>query len=359
MRSSLVLIAIILGSLKTWAGPFEIQLMPVPVQGIDEYRFLFPKYSNESEADALAHYFVNLKAQPSLGSLVTPEFRRILGVGKKFPTGNMRRRILILANADYHHTTDSEDLRMVAKTLTELGKEVYALPVSSMSGLDAHDRRHFLNLLRKNFGVLITLGGADVHFSLYGKTASPVDGPMNLQRDLDEVDVVKTFIYSKTYPHTSVTDSRGMIAICRGCQKLAVVLGYELVRDIPTQVKNPLNHQRTHLVRLIPTNMNLHHPAFNVIAKGPYAQRGLVEVLSRHHQAVKFGSQFPGKGLQLAALASDGVAEAFETDISLGLGPAVGTQHHPEYHSKELRKRFFSQILGSCGFTFNIATPTL
>lgn len=355
MTWQITLVLITFAPFRLWAGPFEIQLMSVSVTGNQLYRFIFPKFSNETEFTAVTHYFANLKSQPELATLVPIEFRHILGVGKNLNTGNIRNRILILANADYHHTNSSEDLKMIAGTLAELRKDVFALPVSAMSGLDLNDRRQFLNLLRKNFGVVIALGGADVHYSLYGRTSSPVDGPMNLQRDLDEAEVLKTFIFNRSNGNAPIQNSRGVIAICRGCQTLAVVLGYELVRDIPTQIKNPLNHQRNHLIKMVPTKMNLQHRAFEPIAKGPYEQRGFVEVYSRHHQSVKYGTQYPGRGLQIAAYASDGVAEAFETDTSFGLGPGVATQHHPEYYSNRMRKSFFSQVLGSCAFTFNIA----
>lgn len=358
MRFSFCLLATLF-SVNSWAGPFELQLMSVAVQGNPSYRFVFPKFSNEDASSALNHYFVNLKAQASLQPLVPNEFRRILSNGHIMKNPEVRSRVLLLANNDFHHTIDSDDIRMISETLEKLGKEAFALPVSAMSGLDAMDRRKFLNLLRKNFGVVMPLGGADIHYSLYGKTASPVDGKMNLQRDLDEIDVVRSFIYTRKFPHTEVVDSRGIIAICRGCQQLGVILGYELVRDIPTQVTRPLNHQKDHSVDLLPTPMNLHRTAINIRTKGPYPLRGSAEVYSRHHQSIKFGTPYPGKGLQLAAISSDGVAEAFETDITQGLGPGVAVQHHPEYASAAQRKKFLSQILISCSFTFGIATPTM
>jgi putative glutamine amidotransferase len=113
-----------------------------------------------------------------------------------------------------------------------------------------------------------------------------------------------------------------LLAICYGAQMLNVRCRGTLVQDIPSEIAAPLEHPWTgreqgrpephHDVRIVPGSL-LERLAGTLE----------VEINSSHHQSVRE----PGKGLRVAARASDGVVEAVEWT---GGDWILGVQWHPE-----------------------------
>ena len=111
-----------------------------------------------------------------------------------------------------------------------------------------------------------------------------------------------------------------VLGICRGCQVLNVFYGGTLFQDIPAQRPGSGPHEqetwggRSHGVRVAPGSR------LDRIFHGQ-----ALRINSFHHQAIKE----LGPGLELAAVADDGVVEAVEArDRSW----VIGVQWHPERH---------------------------
>lgn len=154
---------------------------------------------------------------------------------------------------------------------------------------------------------LLLSGGEDVDPSLYGEEPH-VTFKGNRARDTAEMALVRE----------ALAAGMPILAICRGCQLLNVVLGGTLVQDIPSQHARPLVHAAgarhgiaihagTHLADLVG---DVH-----------------ADVNSYHHQSV--AELAPG--LRPSAVASDGILEAWEADPDGPIGSYVmAVQFHPE-----------------------------
>ena len=106
-----------------------------------------------------------------------------------------------------------------------------------------------------------------------------------------------------------------ILGICMGCQLLNVVLGGDLIQDIPDLVGTQVSHspfETFHRVRLEPGSR------LSLILGSEE-----LEVNSSHHQAVGRA----GTGLRPVAWAPDGVIEALEGEASRFL---LAVQWHPE-----------------------------
>ncbi len=154
-------------------------------------------------------------------------------------------------------------------------------------------------------GVLLT-GGPDVEPWRYGQ--APLAGVKlhpDGARDALDLDLLAR------------ADDAGwpVLAVCYGCQALAVARGGSLIQDLPSAgvaghaVHRPL-HRLAHAVTVLDSS---------VLAWMPRR----FEVNSRHHQAIAD----PGR-LRVAARAPDGVIEAVEDPGANRF--VVGVQWHPE-----------------------------
>lgn len=157
-------------------------------------------------------------------------------------------------------------------------------------------------------GLLLT-GGNDIDPHLFGEEPIPGLGEVEPERDRAEIALVREMI-SREKP---------ILAICRGCQILAIALGGEMYQDLGSQREGILQHSQraprahaSHSIR-IQRGSRLHR----------LAGTETVRVNSFHHQAVR---RVPD-GCSVAATAPDGVVEAFESE---GKNFVVGVQWHPE-----------------------------
>ena len=110
-----------------------------------------------------------------------------------------------------------------------------------------------------------------------------------------------------------------VLAICYGAQLLNVHLHGTLVQDIPSEMRNAMDHGGG-----ASRDESLHRIRIEGGELAGMAGGSSARVNSSHHQSV----QKPGRGLRVAARAPDGVIEALEW--TAGPGWAVGVQWHPE-----------------------------
>ena len=141
---------------------------------------------------------------------------------------------------------------------------------------------------------LLVPGGADIAPSRYGRRKHPAHKPLNPRRE------------AFWFRALAEADRRRIpiLGICLGCQVLNVGRGGTLIQDVPSQWPDPLQHapqpgekRRLHHAMIEPDTM-----LASIV--GP----GRIEVNSSHHQAI----EEPGRGLVVAARATDGLIESAE-----------------------------------------------
>ena len=135
-------------------------------------------------------------------------------------------------------------------------------------------------------------GGADIEPNRYGEEARETAGDIQKHRDEFEFNVFQRLI--KT--------SKPILSVCRGAQLINVALGGTLYQDIPSEVETKISHRQSepkfspsHDIRII-TDTPLYEMMRTERIKGN----------SFHHQAIKT----LGKGLEIMAVAEDGIIEA-------------------------------------------------
>ena len=164
-------------------------------------------------------------------------------------------------------------------------------------------------------GGLLLAGGGDVQPSFYGAEPHPTFEAAEAGRDDFEIELVQRALEANL----------PVFAICRGVQLLNVARGGTLIQDIPSEIREALDHAR-HAPPHDP--FALAHPVqvtAHSLLDSLRRERATdaSDVNSRHHQAVKK----PGEGLIVTAVAADGVIEAVE-DPSRRF--CIGVQWHPE-----------------------------
>lgn len=177
---------------------------------------------------------------------------------------------------------------------------------------------------------IILSGGEDVDPKFYGQDPHRRLGPTIPERDLTEIAIVKY----------AIENNIPLLAICRGVQILNVALGGTLIQDIPSQVKDPIQHSQkiergrdSHWV-----NISKDSKLFDLIG----SER--VRVNSLHHQAL----EKVATDLRVVATASDGIIEAVEyihpTTFTLGV------QWHPESMASadSVMNNLFVEFIKSC-----------
>ncbi len=181
-------------------------------------------------------------------------------------------------------------------------------------------------LIERCDGLLLS-GGGDVHSFRYNQEPHPRSGGQDPLRDTLEERALNAAL------------KRGIpvLGICRGIQMLNVAFGGTLIQDIPTQVENPNKHYASgyaptllHSIKVTPNTL------LDRVA-GPQ----LTAVNSWHHQSV----DALGEGLQVNAVAPDGVIEGIEASDGR---PILAVQFHPEELSHEIAafQRLFDWLCG-------------
>jgi len=174
-------------------------------------------------------------------------------------------------------------------------------------------------------GFLFT-GGHDMNPALYKQEKTARCGEICEERDRME-----TYIFHEAV----LNQNKPALGICRGIQFFNVMLGGTLYQDIPAELPSAITHVKgppydvpAHTVRILPES-----PLYEIIGKEH------LEVNSYHHQ----GINRIAKGLEIMALADDGLAEA----VYMPDRPYVwAVQWHPEFSPKdEFSKKIFASFV--------------
>ncbi len=174
----------------------------------------------------------------------------------------------------------------------------------------------FRLVAREIHGLLLTGSEYDVQPELFGQAFKQGCGPVSKARDSQDFHWIQAAMELKI----------PILAICYGCQVLAVYFGGTLYQDLLLHRPGSLNHKpHTDATQKV-------HPL--QIRDGSYFMELVnhreVWVNSIHHQAVE---TLP-EGFQLDAMAPDGVIEAFSFR-ELEQHWIVAVQWHPEYIYRE------------------------
>lgn len=155
-------------------------------------------------------------------------------------------------------------------------------------------------LVSKLDGIVFS-GGEDVNPAWYGE---------EVWNETVQRDTLRDFSDS-LLARAALASGKPILAICRGCQLMNVMLGGSLYQDLPSQMGTEDRHTggAMHLI-------GLEEGSALATLYGPDS----LEVNSFHHQAVKD----PAPGIRITAHSADGIVEAYETD------QIIAVQFHPE-----------------------------
>lgn len=196
-----------------------------------------------------------------------------------------------------------------------------------------------MGYLERLDGILLPGSPTDIDPRIFGEAPHEKLGRILPERDALDFALLK---YSEE-------ERLPVLGICFGAQSLNVYRGGKLIQDIPSTVLSPAFHDdhgepeqpARHWVRLNKDSL-----------LGRLAGSDGVEVNSFHHQAV---SQ-PGRNLQVAATAPDGVIEAVEDSRGSFF---VGVQWHPERGLQDdaLSRALFTAFVLDAGKSQSRAHP--
>ena len=204
----------------------------------------------------------------------------------------------------------------------------YYLAVEEAGGIPVllaplQEREDIEETLRVLDGLVLS-GGNDLHPSKFGQEMGPVYKPLDPRREEYDLCLVEVAL-ERDVP---------MLAICQGFQELNVVLGGDLVQDIPNQRPDSITHQEgdhgvDHAIDLV-----------GGTRLSEILSRNESDVHSDHHQALAR----VGRGLVVAATAPDGIIEAVESHDHRFV---LGVQFHPERCCANIRGRVFGALMES------------
>ena len=183
----------------------------------------------------------------------------------------------------------------------------YAMSVARAGGLPVHvPQGADTNGLADVLDGLLLSGGDDVDPGTYGGAVMAGVGRLDPERDAFESALLVAMLER----------DKPVLGICRGAQLLNVVLGGDLVDDLP------IGEGVSHASYAYPRAWRRHRVTFEPGSLAQEIYGNEASVNSFHHQAVRR----PGVGVQVSGRADDGVVEAIEVDGGL----ALGVQWHPE-----------------------------
>ena len=169
------------------------------------------------------------------------------------------------------------------------------------------------SLTRKYADGVLLSGGGDIDPALFGEEPHAATAEIEPERDRVELTLAR-WVVERDIP---------FLAICRGIQVLNVALGGSLLQDIPSQVPDALPHSFDR--QTTPRDYLAHPVKINPESQlARVMQLEVAQTNSWHHQAIMRVAD----GLQVTALAPDGVIEAVEVP---GRRYAIGVQWHPEW----------------------------
>ncbi len=172
------------------------------------------------------------------------------------------------------------------------------------------------SLALKIDGLLIS-GGDDLHPSYYNEKPAYDMKIVEIERSDFEFKSIREIIELR----------KPVLGICYGMQLINVAFGGNLYQDIASQLSTAMNHKgRSHAIE---------------VGQNRILKRGLFEVNSSHHQAVKG----LGKGLKAIAFSADNIIEAIWMEDYPFL---LGVQWHPERMEDDFSGRIFRAFAEAC-----------
>jgi putative glutamine amidotransferase len=186
--------------------------------------------------------------------------------------------------------------------------------------------------LKELDGVLLT-GGGDIAPSYYHAAPHPKSNPPDPTRDAFEIELTKL----------ALKEDLPLLGVCRGLQVLNVTAGGTLIQDIQSEVNQALGHEVNNPLYAIAHEVWVTRgSALSTMMKEELADTEVLQVNSRHHQAIKQ----PAPGFEVSATAPDGVIEAIERP---GSRFCLAVQWHPEnfWRTGEFRA-LFEEFVKAC-----------
>ena len=207
----------------------------------------------------------------------------------------------------WHHQDEEERWEFVQETYTQAVREAGGLPVIlPIAGKHPDLVPDYL----QNLDGLLLTGGADIHPSFYGEVVLERCGPIDEDRDLFEVEMVRG-ARERNLP---------LLGICRGLQVINVALGGTLYQDLTYRPGTTVDHDAPKEKRFEAIHPIRVHPGSRLAA---ILSPGEHPVTSSHHQIIRDLAP----GLAVNAVAEDGVIEGIEDPQAPFL---LAVQWHPE-----------------------------
>ncbi|MCE3010417.1 MAG: gamma-glutamyl-gamma-aminobutyrate hydrolase family protein, partial [Proteobacteria bacterium] len=248
-----------------------------------------------------------IEKHPRYRNIVGPEALPEMKIERasRMSADRAERSALLIANRRGDFEVKDSRHRWMSDFLKFSPSNVQTLPLGLELVLKPSELRQLHHWIASHYRVLAALGGSDVHPHVYGE---PIRGAVDLSSARDQVEIQLIREYTQV--------GRGfLVGICRGSQISAVALGYKLIQDLPSSLRETDHHKgSTHEIQILTTRNQILRKA---------AGQSHVTVNSLHHQSVVFK---PGGPLEVAALSREGVVEALEFKNGKGLL----LQFHPE-----------------------------
>lgn len=177
------------------------------------------------------------------------------------------------------------------------------------------------------FDALLLGGGGDIDPARYGRVRID-NGTVEVDPERDALD----FRLLEEARRAALP----VFGICRGLQVVNVAFGGTLIQDIPSERPSEVVHQRPRDERT-----RRDHPV--AVGRGSilesFVEVAEARVNSRHHQAI----ETVARGLEVSAVAPDGLAEAVESRSASWL---LAVQWHPEnLLGDAVSERLFGEFL--------------
>ena len=177
--------------------------------------------------------------------------------------------------------------------------------------------------LVSNLDGLLMVCGPDIPANKYKSTNPQLLDPDTMSENRESFD--------RAIFLESMNQNKKILAICAGAQHVNVIYGGTLIEDIPTLVKNHIDHgvfngaASVHPITIAKQNSTL----------SKLVNKKTIDIKSSHHQCINN----LGEGVVVTATAKDGVIEAIELKDRDNF---IGVQWHPEImsNSREMSSLF-------------------
>ena len=176
------------------------------------------------------------------------------------------------------------------------------------------DHRKAISEYLAEIDALLLPGGGDIDPTHFFQERHPAVEGVSRSRDALEIWLCQD----------ALNVNMPVLGVCRGIQIMSVAMRGSLHQDIPSQFTDPLTHKI--IVNADDTWHNITIQEGSLLNE--ITGNRVVEVNSRHHQAVKV----IGDGFTVTAQSEDGIIEAIEDRSKKFM---LGVQYHPERMFKD------------------------